>query len=54
MNKNYHIKQTANKANEKGIEYLSPSVKVFQVRAKRILCSSEPPTEKVNETDGEW
>lgn len=53
MDINYNITQTANKASEKGIEYLSPSVTVFQVRVKWILCTSDP-TEKVNEIDGEW
>ena len=35
-------------------EYWSPLCKVIQVKSQGIICSSDGPTEKVDEKEGEW
>lgn len=37
-----------------GGEYRSPLCKVIQVKSQGIICTSDGPTEKVDETEGEW
>lgn len=34
--------------------YASPQCKVVRIKAQAILCASDDPTEKVEETEGEW
>lgn len=34
--------------------YMSPLCKVIQVKSQGIICTSDGPTEKVDETEGEW
>ena len=35
-------------------EYKSPQCKVIGVHSQSIICTSDGPTEKVNEYEGEW
>lgn len=37
-----------------GGEYRTPLCKVIQVASQSIICASDDPTEKVDETEGEW
>ena len=42
------------KENAEAGGYESPICEVFFVDTRRVICASEPPTEKVTEEEGQW